>query len=141
MEHRGSLVAIDVKDGELSLIAARYRHDYLGHKIVIIDPWDEVCSHLGITPARFNVLDWLDPESDDFVEDAMLIADSLVTDRGNKEPFWNDETRALIMGLILYVAATPLILIQTQKKSRDLAPEGFLLITAIYECLSTIRTS
>ena len=127
MEHQGSLVAIDVKDGELALICARYRRDVLGHKVVIVDSWDEACSYLGFTPAKFNVLDWLDPESDDFVEDALLIADSIVTDRGVKEPFWNDEARNLIMGLILYVAATPLTLMPTEKKSRDLAQVRRLL--------------
>ncbi|MBT3001098.1 MAG: type IV secretory system conjugative DNA transfer family protein [Candidatus Thiodiazotropha sp. (ex Ctena orbiculata)] len=127
LEHQGSLVALDVKDGELALISARYRRDYLGHKVIIIDPWDKACSKLGITPARFNVLDWLDPDNDDFVEDALLIADSLVTDRGVKEPFWNDEARTLIMGLILYVAATPLVLMPTEKKSRDLAQVRRLL--------------
>ncbi|MCU7859114.1 MAG: type IV secretory system conjugative DNA transfer family protein [Candidatus Thiodiazotropha sp. (ex Lucinoma kastoroae)] len=143
MEHKGSLVAIDVKDGELAIIAARYRARVLGHKVVIIDPWNLACSHLGITPSRFNALDWLDPESDDFVEDATLLADSLITDRGGKDPFWNDEARALVMGLILYVAATPLVLIPTEKKSRDLAqvrrllnlstPEFNALVSGEYE--------
>ena len=127
IEHQGSLVAVDVKDGELALICARYRRDVLSHKVVIVDPWDEACSHLGFTPARFNVLDWLNPDNDDFVEDALLIADSLITDQGVKEPFWNDEARSLIMGLILYVAATPLVLIPTQRKSRDLAQVRRLL--------------
>ena len=127
IEHLGSLVALDVKDGELALIAARYRRDYLGHKVVIIDPWDEACSHLGFTPARINVLDWLDPENDDFVEDAMLIASALVWVGSDKDPFWGDEARALVMGLILYVAATPLVLLPTEKKSRDLAQVRRLL--------------
>lgn len=127
LEHQGSLVALDVKDGELSLIAARYRRDVLGHKVVILDPWDEACSHLGMEQARINVLDWLDPSNEDFVEDAMLIASALVSDRGGKEPFWTDEARALIMELILYVAATPLVLIPTEKKSRDLAQVRRLL--------------
>jgi len=127
LEHRGSLVAIDVKDGELSLIAARYRRDYLGHKVVIIDPWDEACSHLRLPPAQINVLDWLNPEDDDFVEDAMLIASSIISDSGVKEPFWNDEARALIMGLILYVVATPLVLLPTKEKSRDLVQVRRLL--------------
>lgn len=127
LEHRGPLVAIDVKDGELSLIAARYRREVLGHKVVIIDPWDEACSHIGLLAARFNVLDWLDPDNDDFVEDAMLIASALVSDRHAREPFWSDEARALIMGLILYVAATPLVLLPTKEKSRDLAQVRRLL--------------
>jgi type IV secretion system protein VirD4 len=127
LEHQGPLVAIDVKDGELSLIAARYRRDFLGHKVVIIDPWGEACSQLGMSPARINVLDWLNPDNDDFVEDAMLIAGSLVSEGSGKEPFWSDEARTLIMGLILYVAATPLTLLPTEKKSRDLAQVRRLL--------------
>ncbi|MBV1952633.1 MAG: type IV secretory system conjugative DNA transfer family protein [Cycloclasticus sp.] len=120
LEHQGSLVALDVKDGELALITAKYRRDVLGHKVVLIDPWDLAASKLGLTPARFNVLDWLDPDNDDFVEDAMLVADSLITDRGAKDPFWNDEARSLITGLVMYVAATPMPLLPTEKKSRDL---------------------
>ena len=127
MEHQGSLVAMDVKDGELALIAARYRRDVLGHKVIIIDPWDLACSALSMQPSRFNVLDWLDPQSDDFVEDAMLIADSIITDHGAKDPFWNDEARALVMGLILYVASTSLALLPTEKKSRDLVQVRRLL--------------
>ena len=72
LEHRGSLVALDVKDGELSLIAARYRRDVLGHKVIIIDPWDLACSKLGMPQSRFNIMDWLDPDNDDFVEDANM---------------------------------------------------------------------
>ncbi len=127
MEHRGSLAALDGKNGELALITARYRRDVLGHKVIIIDPWDVVCSYLGFTPARFNVMDWLDADGDDFVDDAMLIADSLVMERGVKEPFWNDEAKAMIMGLILYVAATPLVLLPTEEKTRDLAQVRRLL--------------
>lgn len=120
LEHRGCLFALDVKSGELSMIAARYRRDVLGHKVVIIDPWDLVCSKLGMTQSGLNVLDWLDAENEDIVEDAMLIADSLVTDRGGKDPYWTDEARALVMGLILYVATTPLVLLPTEKRSRDI---------------------
>ncbi|MEW8693316.1 MAG: type IV secretory system conjugative DNA transfer family protein [Candidatus Thiodiazotropha endolucinida] len=127
MEHSGSLVVLDAKDGELALITARFRRDVLGHKVIIVDPWDQVCSYLGFTPARFNVLDGLDPDGDDFVEDAMLIADSLVTDRGVKEPFWNDEAKAMIMGLIMYVTATPTVLLPTEEKSRDLVQVRRLL--------------
>jgi len=127
LDHPGPLVAIDVKDGELSHIAARYRCEVLGHKVKIIDPWDLVCSDLEMTPSCLNVMDWLDPESGDFVEDAMLIAESIVMDRGNKEPFWTDEARALAMGLILYVAATPITLMPTEIKSRDLVQVRRLL--------------
>lgn len=127
LEHLGSLVALDVKDGELALIAARYRCDVLGHKVVLIDPWELACTKIGMTAARFNVLDWLEPKDDAFVEDAMLIAQSLVTDSGSKDPFWSDEARALVMGLVMYVAATPKTLMPTESKSRDLAQVRRLL--------------
>ena len=92
----------------------------LGKKVVIIDPWNEVCSKLGFEQSRFNIFDLLDPESDDLVDDALLIADSLVPDKGSKDPFWVDEARALVMGLVLYIAATPTILMPTDKKTRDI---------------------
>ncbi len=127
LEHQGPLVAVDVKNGELARIAARYRRDVLGHKVLIIDPWDLVCSDLEMTPARLDVMDGIDPKSDDFVEDAMLIAESIVMDRGHKEPFWTDEARALDMGLVMYVAATPTTLMPTKTKSRDLVQVRRLL--------------
>lgn len=133
LEHPGSLVAIDVKDGELALITARFRRDYLRHKVVIIDPWDEACFQVGMSPACINVLDWLNPENDDFVEDAMLIASAIVMENGNKDPFWGDEARSLIMGLIMYVAATPLVLLPTEKKTRDLAQVRRLLNLSSHE--------
>lgn len=120
MEHQGSLFALDIKSGELATITARYRRDVLGKKVVIIDPWNEVCSKLGFEQSRFNIFDVLDPESDDLVDDALLIADSLVPDKGSKDPFWVDEARALVMGLVLYIAATPTILMPTEKKTRDI---------------------
>lgn len=127
MDHKGPLVVIDTKDGEITLIVARYRRDVLKRKIVVIDSWGKVTSHLGLEPDSFNTLDWLDPEGDDFFEDAMLVAESIVPDQASTEPFWVDEARALICGLIMYIAATPKILIPTEKKSRDLTQMRRLL--------------
>jgi len=56
-----------------------------------------------------------------------MIADSLIANHSTKDPFWNDEARALIMGLVMYVAATPQILIPTEEKSRDLSQVRRLL--------------
>ncbi len=133
LDHQGSLFALDVKDGELSLISARYRRDVLGRKVVLVDPWDCASSKLGMAPARINPLDWLDPENDDFIEDALLIADTIVTSSGGSDSFWSDEARALITGLILYVAATPPSLFPTEEKSRDLAQVRRLLNLTKYE--------
>ena len=105
LSHKGPMVIIDPK-GELALITARYRRDVLGHDVYIADPWNIACEQLDMDPARFNPLDWLDPESDDFIEDALLIADALVMTSARGEPFWPDEARAVIMGLIAHVASS-----------------------------------
>lgn len=103
--HPGSLVVVDPK-GELAIITAGHRAR-AGHNVHVVDPWNVAAPHLGCAPARFNVLDWLDPHGEDFVEDALLIADALIMTHGRTEPFWPDEARALLMGLILYICADP----------------------------------
>ncbi len=55
-------------------------------------------------PARFNPLDWLAPGDVDITENAMLLADALVVPEGNGDRFWIEEAKALLQGLILYVA-------------------------------------
>jgi type IV secretion system protein VirD4 len=106
LTHQGSSVNIDPK-GELAIMTAQYRRGVLGHKVHIIDPWNIACPHIGMTPAQFNVLDWLDPDNDDFIEDSLLIASACVMQHSHSEPFWSDEASALIMGLELQVAASP----------------------------------
>ncbi len=127
MEHQGALVVIDTKDGEITHIVGRYRRDVLKRKIVVIDSWEEVTSYLGLKADSFNPLDWLNPDSDDFFEDAMLNAESIVPEQSASEPFWTDEARALICGLIMYIAATSTVLLPTEKKSRDLTQMRRLL--------------
>lgn len=103
--HEGSTVVVDPK-GELAIITAR-RRLALGHEVHIVDPWNTAACFHGAKPGRFNVFDWLDPQGEDFVEDALLIADALIIASGRGEPFWPDEARALLMGLILHVATAP----------------------------------
>ena len=97
--HRGSALVIDPK-GENARLTAKTRHQ-LGQKIHIVDPW-------GVTGARrvsrFNPLDWLDESDIDMPENAMLLADALIVPTGDKDQFWVEEAKALIQGLILYVA-------------------------------------
>ncbi len=120
LDHKGSLFGLDLKDGELALITALYRRDVLGHKLILIDPWDCAASKLGIKPARFNVLDLLDPDSDDFFETALLIAESTIASQSTKEPHWDEEALVLIAGLAMYVKATPSIFYPTETKTCDL---------------------
>ena len=106
--YSGSTLIIDPK-GENAMITAARRgagdetHGIAGLKqeVHILDPW-------GITgkpAARFNPMDWLRPDDENIVDNAMMLADAIVKPHaGTKEPFWDEEAKALLMGLLLFVA-------------------------------------
>ncbi|GFE52389.1 hypothetical protein So717_41420 [Roseobacter cerasinus] len=102
LSHKGSVLVIDVK-GENCLITAKARQD-MGQEVMAIDPWDIAATQAGVTPARFNPLDWVHVNDPDAPENAMLLADALVQKHDKGEPFWQEEAKALIQGLILLVA-------------------------------------
>jgi type IV secretion system protein VirD4 len=102
LTYPGSALVIDPK-GENALITAIARHK-LGQQIFIVDPWGVVASRFRLTAARFNPLDWLSSGDPDMTENAMLLADALVVKSEGKDQFWDEEAKALLMGLILHVA-------------------------------------
>jgi type IV secretion system protein VirD4 len=99
LAYRGSVVVIDPKGENATLTAWPRRIN--GHSVHIVDPW-------GITKRRssdFNPLDWLEAGDIDIAENAMMLADALVVVEGKTEnPFWIEEAKALLQGVILYVA-------------------------------------
>lgn len=99
LTYQGSILVIDPK-GENAMITAGQRHA-MGQEVMVVDPW-------GITGtsnvARFNPLDWLVQGDVDITENAMLLADALVVSDGKGEAFWSEEAKALLQGIILYVA-------------------------------------
>jgi type IV secretion system protein VirD4 len=96
----GSALVIDPK-GENARITATQRGGGLKQVIRVVDPWGITGSEI----ACFNPLDWLSPDDEDVSENTMILADSIVTPRqGSADPFWDDEAKALLMGIILYVA-------------------------------------
>lgn len=101
LDHPGSAVVIDMKDGELALITARYREHVLGQSVHIIDPYDVVCSRLGCRPARLNPVDAVDLEGDEPFDEAMQIAEACVIPEAYGDTHWSGEAEALIAGLIL----------------------------------------
>jgi type IV secretion system protein VirD4 len=73
----------------------------MGQKVHVVDPWGMT----GLPVARFNPLDWLAVGDIDISENAMMLADSIVVHRADSsEPFWDDEARALLTGIMLFVA-------------------------------------
>jgi type IV secretion system protein VirD4 len=95
-----SVFVIDPK-GENAKITARQRRAF--GPVFILDPF-EVSGQAG---AAFNPLAMMSADSLDLAEDAATLADALVLDSGDaKDSHWNDEAKALISGIIMYVAAS-----------------------------------
>jgi type IV secretion system protein VirD4 len=97
----GAVLVIDPKGENAAVTAGRRRA--MGQAVHVLDPWaitDE-------TPASFNPLDVLDPDSPDLGDDAALIADALVhAPAGDGETHWTEEARGLLAGLVLHVATS-----------------------------------
>jgi type IV secretion system protein VirD4 len=105
LTYRGSVICIDPK-GENALVALPSRHR-MGQKLHVVDPWGLVTQLYKIPAARFNPLDWLQTDPAHINENALIIADSLVVSSGGKEQFWDEEAKAFLVGIILYVATDP----------------------------------
>lgn len=120
LTYEGSALVIDPK-GENAMITADRRRA-MGQDVYIVDPWMITTMMANdhrsrsISPpisasspssapiiARFNPLDWLEAGDIDITENAMLLADALVVPDGG-ESFWMEEAKALLQGVILYVA-------------------------------------
>lgn len=100
LTYPGSVVVTDPK-GENYTVTWR-RREQMGHEIVALDPFA-----ITDAPSRcFNPLDMIDPNGPDVSDDAMLLADMLILPGAavGEAAFWDNEARALIAGLILYVA-------------------------------------
>jgi len=116
LTYPGSVLVVDPK-GENALITAHgrgkgnidLRITGLGQKIVLLDPWDIASSRLDIPRSGFNPLDWIKAGDPDAAENAFLLADALVVSDTAKgeDRFWDEEAKAVLTGVILYVATAP----------------------------------
>lgn len=108
LTYEGSAIVVDPK-GENALITAARRGKGdpqkgipgLGQTVHVVDPWH-------ITPfpsAHINPLDWLRDSGEDINENAMILADSIIVPHaGSRDQFWDEEAKALLMGILLWVA-------------------------------------
>ena len=118
-----SILCIDPK-GENARVAVQARLR-LG-PVDVLDPFGVS----GVSSAAFNPLDGLDEESPELAEDAALLADALVYDPPGQigEAHWNEEAKALIAGVILYVVCHENPQVRNLVTVRELltaAPETF----------------
>ncbi|WP_424978100.1 type IV secretory system conjugative DNA transfer family protein [Leisingera sp. S232] len=102
LSYTGSVLVIDPKAENL-LVTANARME-MGQEVLAIDPWNIGASKAGLAPARINPLDWLKLSDIDAPENAMLLADALIQKNQKADAFWQEESKALLQGLILLVA-------------------------------------
>jgi type IV secretion system protein VirD4 len=126
-----SVLCIDPK-GENARITARARSRF--GAVHVLDPFEIS----GQPSAAFNPLAGLDPDSLDLAEDAALLADALVHDPPGQvgEAHWNEEAKALIAGLILYVVCEEPAATRTLATVRELltlSPRDFAATLAIMQ--------
>ena len=118
----GSVLAIDPK-GDLANLTADWRADMLGQKVVVLDPFGVAGSVSQRHGGSFNPLSILSEDSHTLIEDAGLIADSLVvTAPGAKDPHWDESAKQFLEGVILHVATSAVYV-----GRRDLV--------SVYECI------
>lgn len=95
-----SVICIDPK-GENARIAGRARNRF--GPVHLLDPFGVT----GLPSAAFNPLAGLDPNGLDVAEEAATLAEALVHDAPGEggEAHWNEEAKALIAGIVLYIAS------------------------------------
>ncbi len=116
LTYPGSAFVIDPKGENALATAARRRA--MGQKVHVLDPWN--ITRLG--QSCFNPMALLDPTSIDLIEDAALIADALVPEnsRSSTEAFWEEEAKALLTGLLLYIVTHEPVELRTLPRLREL---------------------
>ncbi len=106
LSHEGSALTIDLK-GENGLVCARFRRDVLGHEVHAFNPFgvqQQAFADRGFVAARFNPLDDLDPDSEDFADDCMTLAEDIAGPQpsGLPDPFWHVSALSVVASHIAW---------------------------------------
>ncbi len=108
-----SIVVVDPK-GSLAARTGPYRAalknaDGTPHKVIVIDPFrvlerdhpELVERHPFLKSVGFNPLAALDPDDDDFVDDAKALADAMIQIDAKGERHWAQSAQSLVKGLLM----------------------------------------
>ena len=102
----GSILATDPK-GELAGITADKRAAS-GQRVYVVDPFGIASKQVSKYRASFNPMSILKPDSPTFLEDAALIAESIVVQPADqKDQHWDESAKNFIEGVIIHVATAP----------------------------------
>ena len=97
---RGSLLILDIKRENHTLTAA-HRQDCLGNAVFLFSP-GSARSH------RYNPLDFVRTQPGERATDLQKIAEFLVPRASSGTPMWQNEAKALFVGLLSYVLESEL---------------------------------
>ena len=96
-----SIVVVDPK-GELAKWTATHRARF--GDVLAVDPFGvlEAMPGLNLASTGYNPMHWLDPDSDDFIDDATVIAEAICPIESQREPHFETGAQEIISGLIMY---------------------------------------
>lgn len=106
IHYAGSVLIADPK-AELANATAAARAA-AGHKVYCVDPFGITRGRARQYRARFNPMTILKPGSETAIEDAGLLADSMVVEGNTQDPHWDESARGLIEGVTQLVATDQL---------------------------------
>jgi type IV secretion system protein VirD4 len=112
----GSIVVTDPKGENYAVTAARRRA--MGQRVLAFDPFGVITAPAD--RATYNPLDHVQS-----VDDARLLADMIVIPDGRTEAFWEEEARAVLVGLLLHALAEPEPTLSLVRDYLTLPPRAF----------------
>jgi type IV secretion system protein VirD4 len=104
-----SMLVVDPK-GELAMMTAAHRREH-GNHIITFDPFRVIEKQYPglveekpyLRSAGFNPLAALDPEDEEFVDDAKAIGEALIKVENENDPHWARSAQALTAGLAMAI--------------------------------------
>lgn len=97
----GSFVVIDPK-GEIAGVTSKYQGE-AGQNVVVLNPWAILSDKLPDS-VKYNPMDILDADNPNLVDDCQMLAEMIVPQDTGKNKFFSDSARAILTGLIMYIA-------------------------------------
>jgi type IV secretion system protein VirD4 len=96
-----SKVIVDIK-GDLTRWSSQFIAEHAD--VAIIDPFGLLAKDksLGISSIGYNPMQWLDPESPDFVDDCVQIAEAICPVESQRDPHFEQGAQDIVAGLIMY---------------------------------------
>jgi type IV secretion system protein VirD4 len=96
-----SIIVVDPK-GELAKWTAAHRARF--GEVYAVDPFGVLTGMPGLQlpSTGYNPMRWLDPSSEDFIDDATVIAEAICPVESQREPHFEQGAQEIVAGLVLY---------------------------------------